>query len=74
MVHWFIFAGTGENTIADQLKAKLEERRRSREEIPASAQSVKTKYSPQNIAANVQQAVQLANEVGKSNHAENFCS
>ena len=51
-------------SLADQLKSRLEERRRSKEEdvvSPAAAGSL----VPESIAQDIQQAVKVANENGK---------
>ncbi len=52
--------GSGSGTLADQLKNRLEERRRSKEEVMDGS------GVPDRLAADVEHAVRVANETGKT--------
>ena len=53
----------GGQTLADQLKSRLEERRKSKEEIPGNSGG--GNFVPDNVASDIQEAVKVANENGK---------
>lgn len=53
--------GAGNQSLADQLKSRLEERRRSKEGVEEGGAMV-----PESIAQDIEQAVKIANETGES--------
>lgn len=50
------------STLADQLRTRLEERRKSKEEDSVNSNAA---FVPESIAADIQKAVKMANETSK---------